>query len=158
MDLSLLIAAVALCVSLALALREFTARSIPFGYVDTAKRWNAIEWVPLAYRIHVTNLGRRPFVLEGAGVLNPSGDGVSGSQGAVWTGPQGDFTFRQNPECPRTVHPGELVTFVVAPEHRGAESDTFGILIVRRNLWRWLPKQRKAQRLQVSLSRVSYPD
>jgi hypothetical protein len=149
-DWSLVISALALALSIALGIREFAARAIPFGFVEEMYIRREGEWETIAHRVHVMNIGRRPFVLQGAGVLNPDGDGIHGSQGVGWVDADGHEVFRTNPECPKTIQPGELTTFFVAPKHRDTE-DPLGALIVYRNPWRWLPGQKRTRRRQVRL-------
>lgn len=153
MEWSLIVSVLALVVSAALGVREFLERAIPFGYVDEMFRRTDSEWVTIAHRVHLTNLGRRPFVLDGVGILNLDGDGFHTSQGVNWILPDGTKSFRANPECPTTIQPGELLTFLVAPEHRDGQ-EPLGAVIVRRNAWRWLPGQPRTRRHQVKLQRA----
>ena len=141
---SLIISAAALVVSVALGLREFLARPIPFGWVYALYQNNAGHWELIGHQIHVTNIGRRPFTVELVGVLNETDKGVQGVAGPFEWLP-GEKPV-DNPETPFMLQPGELRTFKMPVQDREEQGRPFGAQIVLRNRWRWLPKQRDARR------------
>lgn len=70
-----------LAIALALAIREFLSRPIPFGWVDVLKQSDGQNWNLIGHRLHIANIGRRHFIVEGLGELTENGEGISGIGG-----------------------------------------------------------------------------
>lgn len=133
-DWALLISALSLLISAALALREFSKRPQPIGHIEIIHRFEKDKWVTRGFRIVVGNLGQLPLALYSIGRASDDRDGTQG--------PLGEFEHLgeiiANPELPLTLQPGELVSFVL-PDGRfseGEEPFRFTYLKRRRFLWR----------------------
>ncbi len=145
-----IISVAALLVSLALAIREFSVRAIPFGWVHELSQTQHGAWQYIGQVAYITNVGKRPFTLEALGVMNETKDGVSSFVGEFTWMPD-DAPIR-NPEAPLMIQPGELQTFRFPAARFPKGGPPLSMQIVRRNPWHWIFGQKEAARRWVTLT------
>lgn len=147
--IALILSVFSLGISLAVAVREFVARPIPFGWSYLLHQKQAGSWEVIGHELHVSNIGRRHLILESAGEMTDAGDGVHAPRSPFAWLP--DEPPVSNPEMPRSVAPGDLVTIYIPATYRTAER-RFAAQILHRNPWGFLPNQPKTIRKWVPLT------
>jgi hypothetical protein len=150
---ALIISACSLAISVMLAIREFSARAIPFGWVHEMSLKSGGRWEYVGKVLHISNVGKQPFTVEAVGSLNKAIEGVSGPAGEfIWLPDQPPI---ENPETPLMVLPGELTVFRFPSSGFPQGGPSLAVQIVRRNPWHWVPWQKQASRRWVKFKSAS---